>query len=344
VLVVASIAAALWFYGLGAGGTFYFKVAQAPLRPALAAPYYRESLLHVGLAHLLGFSASILAFRLFVLAAWWAALIYLTAIVGRRLSAAHTALVVLVLASHPSAMIVHAWTCHPDAPTYLLTALLMFARRPWCVAVIAALGAWNHAAMWLVICVQTTLLWLAFAEPGGRARALAVGLGYVVGAVSCKLVLALCGVQISADRLSLAADHSAAELARYWTDAGWPIVHTLHFAHLLWLPALLVVLARTSGRAALAVLAAQVLALAAACFTQDTTRVFAILAWGSLLYGLVHALAPAGDRPRTRLPWLVGLAVAVTLAAPKLYAWRGALHDTSRAREHLRALLVGAST
>ncbi|MCY1054915.1 hypothetical protein [Nannocystis sp. SCPEA4] len=343
-LVVVLIAACLWFYGLGAGGTFYFKVAQAPLRPAADAPYYRESLLHVGLAHLLGFSGSLLAFRLFVLSAFWAALLYLAAIVRRRLSPIHAAIVLCVLAFHPSAMIAHAWTCHPDAPTYLLTALLMFARRPGSAAVIAAVGAWNHAAMWLVICVQTILLWSAFAEPRARARALAVSLGYLVGVASLKGVLALSGVQIADDRLTLAANQSVAALARQFTDAGWPIVYTLHFAHLLWLPSLVVVLGRTDRRAGLAVLAAQVLALAAASVTEDTTRVFAFLAWGSLLYGLVHALdreSPAARRP-THLPWLLAVTVAVTIAAPKLFAWRGALHDTSRAREHLRGLLSGA--
>lgn len=344
-LVVLLIAACLWFYGLGAGGTFYFKVAQAPLRPAAGAPYYRESLLHVGLAHLLGFSGSLVAFRLFVLSAFWAGLFHLAVHLRRRLSPAHAALALCVLASHPSAMIAHAWTCHPDALTYLLTALLMFTRAPGSAAAIAALGAWNHAQMWLVICAQTIALWFAFAEPRARARALGVGLGYLVGAASLRGALALSGVQIAGDRLALAANHSAAALARHFTDAGWPIVYSLHFAHLLWLPSLIVVLARSSRRAGLAVLAAQALALAAAFVTEDTTRVFAFLAWGSLLYGLVHALGRethAARRPN-HLPWLVAVAVALTIAAPKIFAWRGVIHDTARAREHLRTLLSGAA-
>lgn len=345
-LVVALIAAGLWCYGLGAGGTFYFKVAQAPLRPALAAPYYRESLLHVGLAHLLGFAGSITAFRLFVLGGLWAAQFWLAVVVRRRLSLAHTALVLLVLTFHPVATIAHAWACHPDALTVLLTALLMFTRRPWSAAVLAALGAWNHLPMWLVICAQTVLLWFAFAEPRAKRRALAVGLGFVLGAVGCKLALWLSGVHLAADRVALASSQSASVLAGYWTGAGWPAVYSLHFAHLLWLPALLVGPWALPRRPALAVLASQLVALAAACVTQDTTRVFACLAWGSLVYGLVHALA-RGERavpPRRGLARLVGLAVVVTIAGPKIFAWKGAVHDTAAAREHLRELLAGAPT
>ena len=91
-------------------------------------------------------------------------------------------------------MIAYAWTCHPDALTYLLTVILMFTRRPWAVAVVAALGAWTHLAMWGVVCVNAVILWFAFAEP--RARAVAAGVGLVVGAGSCALALHLCGIEI----------------------------------------------------------------------------------------------------------------------------------------------------
>jgi hypothetical protein len=276
-----------------------------------------------------------------VLAAWWAGLGDLAAALGRRLAPGRAALVLLVLASHPSAMIAHAWTCHPDALTFLLTALLMFARKPWLAGAIAAVGAWNHAPMWAVICAQTALLWLGFAEPRARGRVVAVGLGFVVGAVSCRLTLALAGVQIGASRLELAMQEGVATLVRYWTEAGWPAVYSLHFAHLLWLPWLLL---RLERRAALAVVAAQALALLATFFTQDTTRVFAFLGWGSLVYGLVHALGGERREGRDGLPRLVAAAVVCSLVAPKVYAWKGALHDTARARAHLRALLVKSAS
>lgn len=335
-LVLALIAAGLGLHGLGAGGTFYYKNVRAPLGAAVDAPYYRESILHVGLAHVLGLAGSITAFRLFVLSCYWVGLVYLATIVNRRLAATDAVLVLLVLLCHPSAMIAHAWTCHPDALTYLLTALLMFSRRPAAAGVLAAIGIFNNWAMWLVICAQTALLWLSFAEPRARARALAVGVGVVVGAASWKLVLWLSGVQIGAGRLALAASERPEVLARYWTDAGWPAVYSLHFAHSLWLPAVVVIVARARPRAAAGLVAAQCLALAATFFAQDTTRVFAFLGWGSLLYGLVYALEQV---ERRWLRWLVGLAVVITIAAPRIFAWKGEIHDTTGARAHLRALL-----
>lgn len=344
-LLLAAIVAGLGCYGLGSGGKFYFKVVQAPLQAAAHAPYYRDSILHVGLAYCLGLGSSLLGFRVFVLGWYWAGLARTLAAAAARLSATDTALVALVLVLHPSAMIVHTWTCHPDALTYCLTALLMFARGPGWTAVVAGLGAWNHLAMWLVICGQTALLWFAFSGAQARARAAALLVGLAIGAASCKLLLGLAGVHIAADRFALAAGQEWRVLAGYWSGPGPAVVYSLHFAHLLWLPALLLRLrARGERRGALALAAAQLLALAAAFFAQDTTRVFALLGWGSLVYGLVHALAAsAREGPRGRasshLRALVGVAAVVTLLAPKFFAWKGELHAVDGARAHLRALL-----
>ena len=339
-VVVGLIAAGFYFYGLGAGGTFYFKLVKAPFAPAIDAPYYRASILHVALAHWLGLGASILGFRLAVLSCLWAAWGYLALVIRRRLSVGDTCLVLVVLMCHPSAMIAYTWTCHPDALTYLLGAILMFSRRPWVVAVVAVLGAWTHLAMWGVVCINAVILWLGFAEPRARARAVAAGVGLVVGAGSCALALHLCGIEIARGRLALGMANELDVLLGYWTRVGWPVFYSLHFAHLLWLPALLVTLHRSRRAGAFALLLTQALALTAAFFTQDTTRVFGFLAWGPLVYCLVYALSEErGAGGRRYLRPLIGVAVIITLVAPKVFAWKGDLRDTEGARAQLRALL-----
>jgi len=339
-VVVGLIAAGFYCYGLGSGGSFYFKLVKAPFAPAIDAPYYRASILHVALAHWLGLGTSILGFRLAVLSCLWAAWGYLAMVVGRRLSVSDTCLVLLVLMAHPAAMIAYAWTCHPDALTYLLTAVLMFTRRPWVVAVVAALGAWTHLAIWGLVCGNAVILWFAFAEARARARAVAAGVGLVVGAGTGALALHLWGIAIARDRLALGMASGLDVLLGYWTGVGWPIIYSLHFAHLLWLPVLLVMLLRSRRAGAFALLLTQALALTAACFTQDTTRVFAFLAWGPLVYCLVYALDEArGVGERRYLRPLVGVAVLVTLVAPKVFAWKGDLRDTEGARAQLRGLL-----
>jgi uncharacterized membrane protein len=110
----------------------------------------------------------------------------------------------------------------------------------------------------------------------------------------------------------------------------------LYFAHLLWLPAVLVRLYRERPRIMWALLATQLLALAAAFCAQDTTRVFAFLAWGPLVYCLVHVLARRADAV---LRALVCAAVVVTVVAPKIFAWKGDIRDTEPARAQLRGLL-----
>ncbi|MDC0723413.1 hypothetical protein [Nannocystis bainbridge] len=339
-LLALAIAASFYFYGLGTGGGFYHRIALAPLAPAEHAPYYRESLLHVGLAHLLGLTGSVEWFRLFVLCGFWLGLARLLAVAARRLALADLVLVLAVAVAHPTAMIAHAWTCHPDAFTYLLALLLLFARSPAAAFVLGFLGAWNHLPMWLLLCADAIVLWFTFAEPRARPRALALALGCILGAVTIKLALHLAGVTLAEDRFAAAARHPLPVLVGYWTDAGWPIVYTLHFAHLVWLPALLLALRRLAPWAALGLLVTQALALGATFFTEDTTRVFACLAGPPLLYALVRALEL---RPLPRASFLRPLVLAgvlVTLVAPKFFAWKGRLHDLEPARAHLRSLLA----
>lgn len=332
-LIAALVVAGLALYGLGPGGNFYLKMARAPLAPADAAPYYRESLLHVLLANALGLTGP-LQFRLFVLAGWWSGV---AAILGAvRLSPAHLVLVALVLLTHPSAMIVHAWGCHPDALVFLLTAASLKIRGPWPTALLAALMAWANVAMAAVVCASLAMLWLA---QHTRTRALATILGALVGAVTCKLTLHIFNIHIPHDRLDLAAQHTALLLER-WTSPGWPVLYTLHFAHLLWLPSLYLTLRGFAPRLAHALLASQLLALTATLFAEDTTRIFALLAWAPLLYCLWHALAHlADDRDRHHLRPLVALAVLVTLLAPKFFAWKGELRGLDDARAYRRTHL-----
>jgi hypothetical protein len=325
-------------YGLGSGGAFYYKLARAPFAAATQAPYYRASLLHVGLAHALGLTASILAFRVFVLAWWWAALVHLGVLLRARLSLTDTLLLLCVATTHPAAMIVHAWTCHPDALTLLLTTALLFARRPAVIATIAALGAWNHAAMWTVIIVQTALLWWAFADDRLTRRALALAGGLLLGLTTARLTLWLCAIHITRDRLDIAATQSPDLMLARWTDPGLPVLYTLHFAHLLWLPPLLLLLRRHHPRAALALIATQLLALAACTVSEDTTRVFACLAWSAPLYCLYKILPTVRGATNYLRPLLL-LAVLLSLLGPHQFAWKGALHDLDGARAHLRALL-----
>jgi hypothetical protein len=336
-LVLVGVAAGLWLYGLGAGGGFYHKLVRAPLAPAIEAPYYRESLLHVGLAHLIGVT-TILQFRLFVLGFYWAALAWWTTAAHRRLTLTDTVIVWLVLLTHPSAMIVHTWTCHPDALLYLLGTMLPFARSPWIVALLAALAAWTNLPMALVVCLSTALLWFAFADDRARPRTIALLLGLAAGAATCKATLFLADVHLARDRFAAAVHHDPRALLHHWQGPGWPIVYTLHFAHLLWLPALVLTLYPHHRRAALALVASQMLALGAAFLAEDTTRIFAVLAWSPLAYCLLRALQLAG-RDRFRLRLLVCLGVVVTLLAPKFFAWKGQLHDLEGARAHLRRLV-----
>lgn len=341
-LVLASVALGAWLYGLGSGGGFYHRLVRAPLAPALAAPYYRESLLHVGLAHLLGLATSILGFRLALLACFWAALARLGSVALQRLPLAHAGLVWLVALTHPAAMIVHTWTCHPDALLLLLVTCLLFTRRPVLVAILAALAAWTHLPLALLLIGGITLLWPAFAEPEARRRSLAALTGLVLGALTCRLTLWFAGVHLARDRFTTAASHDPITLAHHWSDIGWPIVYTLYFAHLLWLPSLIATLAIRRRPAALALLATQLLALAAAAVSEDTTRIFACLAWPALLYSTLHALtdlAEPGARDRFHLRPLIVLAILLSLLIPPSFAWKGRLHDLHGAHAHLRALL-----
>lgn len=336
-LVLAAVPLALHLYGLGAGGTFYYHLARHPLAPAEHAPYYRESLLHVGLAHLLGLTTTITGFRVFVLSFFYLGLAVFLFATTRRLPIASTLLIALVLVTHPTAMIAHAWTCHPDALLYFLTALLLFVRRPPLRALLAALAAWTNLPMAILVCISLALLDHARTARDARPRTIAVLLGLLAGALTLERTLHLHGIHLATDRFTAAAAHDAATLLGYWTAPGPAVLYTLHFAHLLWLPALLLTLRDHHPRLVRPLIATQLLALAAAFLAEDTTRVFAFLAWPPLLATTILALRHHDDRHHLRP--LILLAVLITLLAPKQFAWKGHLHDLEPARTHLRALL-----
>lgn len=385
-LVLAAIPLGLALYGLGSGGSFYFNNARAPLAPADAAPYYRESLLHVGLAHLAGLTRSIDPFRLFVLAFWWLGLAALLARASRRLPPASTLLVWLVVLTHPAAMIVHAWTCHPDALLFLLTILLLVTDSPALLALLAALAAWTNLPMAVAVALSVVLARRALAAPDERTsprhpdltsptsphrsvdltappsphraptaatptsphrdpttpsspRLVPLALGLALGAVTCKLTLWLAGVHLARDRFAAAAAHDLPTLLHYWTAPGWPALYTLHFAHVLWFPAVVRALRPRHPRILPALVASQLLALVAAALAEDTTRVFAMIAWPVPVHALVHALASAHERDRRRLRLHVALAVLISLVAPKSFAWKGDLRTLEGAHAHLRSLL-----
>lgn len=338
-LLLVGAAAGLWLYGFGAGGGFYHRLVRAPLAAADAAPYYRESLLHVGLAHGLGLAGSRDGFRLFVLAFFWTALAALTHTALRRLRLVDALLIWGVALTHPAAMIVHAWTCHPDAVLLLWAILLPFSARPWHVAILAALAAWTNLPMAIVVAAGALLLWRGFGEPDVRRRGLALLLGLACGAATCRLTLWLAGVHLARDRFAAAAAQDPATLWTRWADVGLSGLYSLHFAHLLWLPALVVVLRAHRRGAAVALLTCQSLALVAATLAEDTTRIFACLALPSLLYSLfhgLHALEQTQDRPRLRP--LVVLGILLSLLGPHQFAWKGRMHDLAGAHAHLREL------
>ena len=135
-------------------------------------------------------------------------------------------------------------------------------------------------------------------------------------------------------------DPSATVLVERWISPGWPIVYTLYFAHILWLPALYLTLRSFDPRTARALLLTQALALAVTCLAEDTTRIFALLSWASLLACLCHALTHLEQtNDRYHLRPLVALAVLVTLLAPKFVAWKGELRPLDGALTYRRAHL-----
>jgi len=85
VVVLSLIFGALSLYGLGSGGSFYLYVAQDPFSPGVK-PWYAESVLHVGLTHLLGFDKTHLQMQLFVLSFGISSVMFVGIIVWRRFS------------------------------------------------------------------------------------------------------------------------------------------------------------------------------------------------------------------------------------------------------------------
>ncbi len=341
--VTASALAGLALYGVGDVGQGFWAMSRDYLNPGFDL-YTRETVLFPLLMAALdavGIQMSAARNLLFVVATAMGLAFGLRARIGR----VRSALIACSLLLSTIGLILYSWAGMPDSLTVMATAIVCFARRPRLLAFAAFLGATNHLSQFCFIGLFVCALRGAL-EPGfGLREAAAILLGAATGAAAVKGLLWWLDVTPAHDRLALALQTPPSEWWSRFATRGWTSLYSFHHAHWLLLAVLVPVLAVYWRRALWLLLGCELLAVLLTVFTQDTTRVFALLGW----FAPALVLVLSWERPETvpvrwqrRLVITLALSMALMAALPKIYVWNGVVHDMSRSRQLLRERLTAS--
>ncbi|NBC17285.1 MAG: hypothetical protein GVY18_08230 [Bacteroidetes bacterium] len=236
---------------------------------------------------------------------------------GDRITAA---LAMLLVAAHPVTTVLLAWVGMPDALTFLFAAALLFVRHPAALLGIGVLGAFNHPI--LVFAGPSILLLRVLAEddaPGYGHLAAVVG-GVLGGLAAAQGYQALFDIQV-VSRL----DYVLQQDLDYWLWINRELPHIVFSGHgLLWVALALSgwTLYRQNRRYVLALVGLQAAFLGIMFFTEDSTRVFALLAWAPALHAILYALRQDASGALRRAVLALGALAWIT---PGYYVWESRL-------------------
>ena len=297
----------------------YLELAADPFTEAARPNYHQGAPLLPLLAHGLGTTSTASFFALclgFILGG------YVTLALGarRRYGPATAALAVLLVAAHPVTTVLLAWVGMPDALTFLFAALLLFVRHPLVLAGVGVLGAFNHPILVFAAPALVLLRVLARDERIGMSHLVATVVGVVAGLGLGQWFLHVYDIEV-VSRL----DYVLARGLDYWLWINRRMPHIVFSGHgLLWLAigAAAWRLHRTDRRYALALVGIQVAFLGVTFVTEDSTRVFALLAWAPALHGLLYALRQESSAEFRTALFVLGL---LELATPGYYVWESRL-------------------
>ena len=240
-------------------------------------------------------------------------------VVATRWSPRTALIAATAFAASPAAVVLTAWTGSYDVFTFLLGSAIVVARRPLAAAVAGFAASFAAFEQTIV----SVVLLLGVAVVSGDHDRRSAYLGGVVGAVLGRIVLTmwLRAHGITHDRSYWISFFGPSHFLHQFTDSlGVLLLTALGGAVVLVVAALVWGVQQRLGRAAW--IGALALPLVPVAFTEDQTRVYAMITW-PIVFALVLAAAPAFTVRRVRL--LVPAALLLGLALP-MFVWRGEIH------------------
>jgi hypothetical protein len=227
-----------------------------------------------------------------------------------------------------------AWVGMPDALTFLFAAGLLVVRHPAALIGIGMLGAFNHPILVFTAPAILLLRALATDEALGYGHLVAT-IGGVLGGLAAAQGYLLAFDLTVVSRLDYVLHHDL----EYWLWINRELPHIVFSGHgLLWVALALAAatLYRYDRRYVVALVGLQVVFLGVTFLTEDSTRVFALMAWATVLHGILYALRH--DTSGRLYPTVWALS-ALAWLTPGYYVWESRLF-AAPFYEFYRALFV----
>lgn len=235
----------------------------------------------------------------------------------------------LLVTSHPVTNLMLSWFGTPDVITFLLTVLLIFT-RPWPLfLLICVLGAFNHPMIFIITPMILLLRQFSKEDHISLSHWIASGIGLLIGQAGVQAFLAINQIEIFS-RLDFITKYSL----NWWKEINFahPIVLFFSFHGLLWVLifAFVIIGFRRNPRYYLTFIAIQIILYGSTFFTADTTRVFTVLSWGTVIHCAAYTFeltSQGGERGLTALQSGALVMGLLSLVTPSFYVWAGEIYS-----------------
>jgi hypothetical protein len=234
-----------------------------------------------------------------------------------------------ILIASPLTTILLSWLGTADGLTFLLTIPFLYTGSAILIFILAILGTMNHIAF-LIAAIEILVLRLMARENIKIIHLAAITSGGIIGLISVKVFLAVYHIQVES-RLSFIFTVTLVDWAKKNLAAFPMTIYSLFNIFWLIIPICLFMFFNKDRRYYFFIFAILAFNYSVTFFSLDTTRIFSLLSWGVLIHCIFHSFELADkEDPSYKKQFLQALIVigAVSLIAPRYYAWAGAIHTT----------------
>ena len=301
-----------------------------------------DSLVIPLVAYASGLNRSLLTFTCLNCAVIVAAIIMLLQGVRRIWEVDFAKIAVLTLALNPLSAILLTWIGSYDSVTFILQSVLFLTENWGAALVLGMLGGFNHFPILFISGTYFIVFRGALLRHNKRKGTLLLyWVGLSIGYAALKLYHYHYHLNVTQDRLSAAGHFGLRPLIRLIVT-NW-LAATFSLYNVLWIAVLCILffLYRQNASAFWCFILGNCTFVLLAFLALDTTRVFALLSWPMLLYGLLAVFSDSRRQGpecygQTRL-FLCAILMA-GLFIPRLWVWDGQIYF-SRHIDMVRKLL-----
>jgi hypothetical protein len=300
-----------------------------------------DSLVVPLIAYASGLNRSLFTFTCLNFAFIVAAIIFLLRGIRRIWGVDFAKITILSLVLSPLSAILLTWIGSYDSMTFLLQSVLFLTKNWGAVLVLGMLGGFNHLPIMLISGTSFIFFRGTFLRPNRiKGTLLFYWIGLCAGYAALKYYHYHYHLNLTYDRIGRTLFLLTREIQLFLTN--W-LAAMFSLYNVLWIAVLFILffLYRKNPRAFWCFIVGNCIFVLLSATTLDTTRVFALLSWPMLIWGLLAVFSESrsqgpGCYLQTRI-FLCAVLIA-GLIIPRFWVWEGEIHF-SRHIDIGRALL-----